>query len=164
MSRMLRGRFCIRGRICKRGCSRAACFCGWFANPGSFGRECGQGHIRRRSGGWRRGQARVPPGWARPGAFTQVCIAISGPGSVGFSGVTVRPGICLFCRSDIAGVLGCAGLCRIESPDCVCWWRFCWSRTGQGFWCGMASVQRFCEEGGRWVTFLCEKIDGVSGV
>ena len=28
----------------------------------------------------------------------------------------------------------------------------------------MASVQRFCEEDGRWVTFLCEKMDGVSGV
>ena len=78
--------------------------------------------------------------------------------------MTVHPGICLFCRSDIAGVPGHVGLCRIESPDCVCWWRFCWSRAGRRFWRGMASVQRFCEEGGRWVTFLCEKIDGVSGV
>ena len=25
-------------------------------------------------------------------------------------------------------------------------------------------MQRLCEEGGRWVTFLCEKIDGVSSV
>ena len=25
-------------------------------------------------------------------------------------------------------------------------------------------MQRFCEEGGRWVTFLCEEMDGVSGV
>ena len=35
---------------------------------------------------------------------------------------------------------------------------------GQGFWLLVASVQRLCEEGGRWVTFLCEKTDGVSGV
>jgi hypothetical protein len=35
---------------------------------------------------------------------------------------------------------------------------------GREFWRGMASVQRFCEEGGRWVTFLCEKMVGVSGV
>jgi len=35
---------------------------------------------------------------------------------------------------------------------------------GRGFWHGMASVQRFCEEGGRWVTFLYEKIDGMDGV
>lgn len=28
----------------------------------------------------------------------------------------------------------------------------------------MASVQRFCEEGGRWVTFLYEKVDVVIGV
>ena len=35
---------------------------------------------------------------------------------------------------------------------------------GRGFWRGMASVQRFCEEGGRWVTFLYEKMDGMDGV
>ncbi len=35
---------------------------------------------------------------------------------------------------------------------------------GRGFWRGMASVQRLRGEGGRWVTFLCEKVDGVSGV
>ena len=28
----------------------------------------------------------------------------------------------------------------------------------------MASVQRFCEDGGRWVTFLCEEMDEVNGV
>ena len=75
----------------------------------------------------------------------------------------VRGSVCL-CRSDIAEVSGRVGLCRMESPDCACWWRFCWSRVGQRFWLGMVSVQRFCEEGGRWVTFLCEKMDGVSGV
>lgn len=78
--------------------------------------------------------------------------------------MTVRPGIGLFCRSDIVGVLGCAGPCRIWSPDCVCWWRFCWSRAGRGFWLLVASVQRLRGEGGRWVTFLCEKVGGVSGV
>ena len=35
---------------------------------------------------------------------------------------------------------------------------------GRGFWREMASVQRLCGEGGRWVTFLCEEIDGVSSV
>jgi hypothetical protein len=28
----------------------------------------------------------------------------------------------------------------------------------------MASVQRLCGEGGRWVTFLYEEMDGVNGV
>jgi hypothetical protein len=28
----------------------------------------------------------------------------------------------------------------------------------------MASVQRLCEEGGRWVTFLYEKMDVMDGV
>jgi hypothetical protein len=35
---------------------------------------------------------------------------------------------------------------------------------GQGFWLLVASVQRFCEEGGRWVTFLYEKVDVMDGV
>ena len=35
---------------------------------------------------------------------------------------------------------------------------------GQGFWREMASVQRLCEEGGRWVTFLYERVDGMDGV
>ena len=35
---------------------------------------------------------------------------------------------------------------------------------GNGFWLLVASVQRLCGGGGRWVTFLCEKMDGVSGV
>lgn len=35
---------------------------------------------------------------------------------------------------------------------------------GRGFWRGMASVQRLCEEGGRWVTFLYEKMDVMDGV
>jgi hypothetical protein len=59
-------------------------------------------------------------GVSETGRVSRVCIAISGPGSVGFSGVTVRPGICLFRRSGIVGVLGCVGLCRIESSDCAC--------------------------------------------
>ncbi len=28
----------------------------------------------------------------------------------------------------------------------------------------MASVQRLCGRGGRWVTFLCEKMDGMDSV
>ena len=35
---------------------------------------------------------------------------------------------------------------------------------GRGFWRGMASVQRLCGEGGRWVTFLCEEMEVVGGV
>jgi hypothetical protein len=35
---------------------------------------------------------------------------------------------------------------------------------GQGFWRGMASVQRLRGWGGRWVTFLCEKVVEVGGV
>ena len=35
---------------------------------------------------------------------------------------------------------------------------------GQGFWREVASVQRLRGEGGRWVTFLCEKMDGMDGV
>ena len=35
---------------------------------------------------------------------------------------------------------------------------------GRGFWLLVASVQRFCGEGDRWVTFLYEKMDGVDGV
>jgi hypothetical protein len=43
-------------------------------------------------------------GVSETGRPPHVCIAISGPGSVGFSGATVRQGICLFCRSDITEV------------------------------------------------------------
>ncbi len=35
---------------------------------------------------------------------------------------------------------------------------------GRGFWREMASVQRLCAEGGRWVTFLYEKMVGMDGV
>ena len=35
---------------------------------------------------------------------------------------------------------------------------------GRGFWRGMVSVQQLSGEGGRWVTFLCEKMDGMDGV
>ena len=35
---------------------------------------------------------------------------------------------------------------------------------GGGFWLLVASVQRLCEEGGRWVTFLYEKMDAMGGV
>ena len=56
---------------------------------------------------------------------------------------------------------GCAGQSRLI----VCTdGDFAGLGRGRGFWRGMASVQRLCGEGGRWVTFLCEKIDGVSGV
>jgi len=55
---------------------------------------------------------RVDGGAGEPGRVHWVCIAISGPGSAGLSDVTVRPGICLLCRSDIAGVLGCVGAWR----------------------------------------------------
>jgi len=79
--------------------------------------------------------------------------------------VTVRPkDLSVYVDLTFGRFSGCVGMCRIESPDCVCWWRFCWSRVGRGFWRGMASVQRFCEEGGRWFTFLYEKMDGMDGV
>jgi hypothetical protein len=66
-------------------------FCGWLANPGSFGRECGQEHIRRNQvdGGAGKPDA---AGVGETGRVHRVCIVISGPGSVGFSCVTVRPG------------------------------------------------------------------------
>ena len=56
------------------------------------------------------------------------------------------------------------GVCRMELPDCVYWWRFCGSRGGRGFWCGMASVQRLREECEEWVTFLYEKMNVMDGV
>ena len=129
---MLKARLRIRGRICKRRCSRAAWFLWMVCEPGLF-------RARMRAGAhtpqimWM--AARASPGAtvvSETGHVPRVCIVISGPGSVGFSGVTVRPGSVCLCRSDIARVLGCVGLCRMESPDCVCWWRFCWSRVGQG--------------------------------
>jgi hypothetical protein len=53
-------------------------------------------------------------------------------------------------------VWGCAGVVRLIVSDAI---DSAGSGWGRGVWRGMASVQRFCEDGGRWVTFLCEKID-----
>ena len=97
---------------------------------------------------------RVPPGM-HDGVWS---------GSGGFSWGTVRLGICLFVSIwHLGRFSGCVGVPE-GSPDCVCWYWFCWSLAGRGFWREMASVQRFCEEGGRWVTFLYEKMDVMGGV
>ena len=38
------------------------------------------------------------------------------------------------------------------------------SGWGRGFWLGMASVQRLCEECEEWVTFLYEQMNVMIGV
>jgi len=67
-------------------------FCGGFANPGSFGRECGAAaHTPQII--WV--AARASPGAAgvsETGRPPPVCIAISGPGPQGRPGMTVRSG------------------------------------------------------------------------
>jgi hypothetical protein len=50
-----------------------------------------------------------------------------------------------------------------DSSDCVMMAILLVS-GGQGFWRGMASVQRLCEECEEWITFLYEKVDVMGGV
>ena len=59
-------------------------------------------------------------------------------------------GVCGLCRR--ARLIACAGIGSTGSG---------W---GRGFWLGMASVQRLCEECEEWVTFLYEKMNVTIGV
>ncbi len=81
------------------------------------------------------GAAKVSPGAAgvsETGRVHWVCIAISGPGPwvVGRDRSFGDLSVCV----DLAfGTVFrvCVGVPE-GSSDCVCWWRFCWSRVGQG--------------------------------
>jgi hypothetical protein len=79
--------------------------------------------------------------------------------------MTVRFGVSLFVsiwhRGGFSSVRECAGWSRLIVCAGI---GSAGLGRGRGFWLGMASVQRFCEECEEGVTFLYEKMNVMIGV